>query len=223
MDLYELVRNLYGVEELKGYSDEDIDFLKEMFGGLPSVLEDYYRKAGRNEKLMSLQDEWILPEHYKTWDWLKEEKDFYILMNENQGVFQLGIRREDMNQPNPPVYYIDDSIPEWVKYCDTVSEFLLCQSAYQAVFTFEYFPEEFYSITQDELKTIEENLKKYPFELKHQERDYPFNMSFYCNASDNLYVVMNYNEDDIQVLYGAVSEESYNRLEEIVGEIGEPM
>ena len=221
MNVYELIKNLYGIDELAGYSDEDIAFLKERFGNLPEVLEDYYRKAGMTEALRHLQDEWILPEHYKNWTWLKEEKDLYILMNENQGVFQLGIRREDMNESNPPVYYIDgESI---IKYCDTLSEFLFCQSAYQSVFTFEYSPEEFYSITEDELKTVEQSLNKYPFELKNDEQDYPFNMSFYYNASDNLYVVMKYNEDDMQVLYGAVSEESYNKLEETVGDFGEPM
>ncbi len=221
MNVYELIKNLYGIDELAGYSDEDIAFLKERFGNLPEVLEDYYRKAGMTEALRHLQDEWILPEHYKNHNWLKEEKDFYILMNENQGVFQLGIRREDMNESNPPVYYIDgESI---IKYCDTLSEFLFCQSAYQSVFTFEYSPEEFYSITEDELKTVEQSLNKYPFELKNDEQDYPFNMSFYYNASDNLYVVMKYNEDDMQVLYGAVSEESYNKLEETVGDFGEPM
>ena len=221
MNVYELIKNLYGVDELAGYSDEDIAFLKEMFGDLPEVLEDYYRKAGRTEILGHLQDEWILPEHYKNWQWLKEEKDFYILMNENQGVFQLGIRREDMSKSNPPVYYIDGK--NIIKYCDTLSEFLICQSAYQSVFTFKYSPEEFYSITEDELKIVEQGLNKYPFELKNDEQDYPFNISFYYNASDNLYVVMNYGEDDIQVLYGAVSEESYNKLEEIVGDLGEPM
>ena len=221
MNLYELIKNLYGVDELVGYSDEDIAFLKEMFGDLPKVLEDYYRKAGMTEALRHLQDEWILPEHYKNWTWLKEEKDLYILMNENQGVFQLGIRREDMNESNPPVYYIDgESI---IKYCDTLSEFLFCQSAYQSVFTFEYSPEEFYSITEDELKTVEQSLNKYPFELKNDEQDYPFNMSFYYNASDNLYVVMKYNEDDMQVLYGAVTEKSFDKLEKVVGNLGEPM
>ena len=221
MNVYELIKNLYGVDELAGYSDEDIAFLKEMFGDLPKVLEDYYRKAGRTEALKHLQDEWMLPEHYKNHNWLKEEKDFYILMNENQGVFQLGIRREDMSKSNPPVYYIDGK--NIIKYCDTLSEFLICQSAYQSVFTFEYSPEEFYSITEDELKIVEQGLNKYPFELKNDEQDYPFNISFYYNANDNLYVVMNYGEDDIQVLYGAVSEESYNKLEEIVGDLGEPM
>ena len=221
MNVYELIKNLYGIDELAGYSDEDIAFLKERFGNLPEVLEDYYRKAGMTEALRHLQDEWILPEHYKNHNWLKEEKDFYILMNENQGVFQLGIRREDMNESNPPVYYIDgESI---IKYCDTLSEFLFCQSAYQSVFTFEYSPEEFYSITEDELKTVEQSLNKYPFELKNDEQDYPFNMSFYYNASDNLYVVMKYNEDDMQVLYGAVTEKSFDKLEKVVGNLGEPM
>ncbi len=223
MDLYEIMKNLYNIDEFKGYSDDDIVFLKEMFGNLPKVLEDYYRKVGRTEILKHLQDEWILPEHYKKWDWLKNEKDFYILMNENQGVFQLGIRREDMCKDDPPVYYTDHSYEEWIKYCDTLSKFLLCQSAYQSVFTFEYYPEEFYSITAEELKIIREKLKKYPFELKNDEQDYPFNMSFYFNASDDLYVVMNYNEEDMQVLYGAVSQKSYNELEKIVGGLGEPM
>ncbi len=221
MELCELIKNLYGTDKLDGYSDEDIAFLKEMFGDLPEVLEDYYRKAGRTEILKHLQDEWILPEHYKNWHWLKQKKDFYILMNENQGVFQLGIRREDMSESNPPVYYIEDGITE--KYCDSLSEFLLCQSAYQAVFTFEYSPEEFYSITEDEFEIVKESLQKYPFELKNDEQDYPFNMSFYYNASDNLYVVMRYNEDDMQVLYGAVSEKSFDELEKIVGNLGEPM
>ena len=72
MELHELIKNLYGVDKLEGYSDEDIAFLKEMFGDMPEVLEDYYRKAGRTEILKHLQDEWILPEHYKKWEWLKE-------------------------------------------------------------------------------------------------------------------------------------------------------
>ena len=142
-------------------------------------------------------------------------------MNENQGVFQFGIRKEDMCKSNPPVYYIDGE--NIIKYCNTLSEFLLCQSAYQAVFTFEYSPEEFYSITEDELEIVEEGLQKYPFELKNDEQDYPFNMSFYYNASDNLYVVMKYNEDDMQVLYGAVTEKSFDKLEKVVGNLGEPM
>ena len=58
MNLYELIKNLYGVDELVGYSDEDIAFLKEMFGDLPKVLEDYYRKAGMTEALRHLQDEY---------------------------------------------------------------------------------------------------------------------------------------------------------------------
>ena len=221
MELCELIKNLYGTDKLDGYSDEDIAFLKEMFGDLPEVLEDYYRKAGRTEILKHLQDEWILPEHYKNWHWLKQKKDFYILMNENQGVFQLGIRREDMSESNPPVYYIEDGITE--KYCDSLSEFLLCQSAYQAVFTFEYSPEEFYSITEDEFEIVKESLQKYPFELKNDEQDYPFNMSFYYNADDNLYVVINCGEGDIQAIYGAVSEKSFDKLEKVVGNLGEPM
>ena len=221
MELYELIKNLYGTDELDGYSDEDIAFLKEMFGDMPEVMENYYRKAGRTEILKHLQDEWILPEHYKKWEWLKENNDFYILMNENQGVFQFGIRREDMSKSNPPVYYIEDE--SIIKFFDTLSEFLFFQSAYQSAFTFEYSSEEFYSITEDEMEIIEERLNKYPFEIKDEEQGYPFNMSFYYNADDNLYVVINCGEGDIQAIYGAVSEKSFDKLEKVVGNLGEPM
>lgn len=221
MDLFKLIRKLYGIEELQGYSDEDIIFLKEMFGDIPSVLEEYYLKAGRTEKIMHSQDEWILPEKYQQWSWLKNDKKFYILMNENQGVFQFGILREDMFKSNPPVYYINDQ--NYIKYCDNLSEFLFCQSVYQSVFTLQYSPDEFYLITDEELRFIEKYLQKYPFEIKNDEQGYPFNIAFFYNDEENLYVVMKCEEGFIQVLYGAVSQKSFDKLKKVVGEIGEPI
>ena len=73
------------------------------------------------------------------------------------------------------------------------------------------------------MEIVDENLKKYPFELKNDEQDYPFNMIFYYNTSDNLYVVINCGEGDIQAIYGAVSEKSFDKLEKVVGNLGEPM
>lgn len=221
MDLYELIKNLYGTEELKGYTDEDINFLKSVFGEVPAVLEEYCRKAGRTEELSELQDKWILPEHYQKWDWLKEE-EYCILMNENQGVFQIGIKREDMKLADPPVYINMDN-EGWKLYCETLSEFLLAESAYQAAMVFENSPEEFYWLSESEVEQIETRLEKYPFRIKNQVKEYPMDISFYYNAPDNLFVVIDCGEGDIQALYGAVSEESYNKLFEVVKDIGEPM
>ena len=43
----------------------------------------------------------MLPEHFQKWEWLREP-DYLILLNENQGVCQAGIRREDLMLPDPP-------------------------------------------------------------------------------------------------------------------------
>ena len=76
------------------------------------MLEDYYRAAGRTKAFHCVQDTWMLPEHFQKWEWLREP-DYLILLNENQGVCQAGIRREDLMLPDPPVYVTEDD-KNWV-------------------------------------------------------------------------------------------------------------
>ena len=45
----------------------------------------------------------------------------------------------------------------------------------------------------------------------------------YHNAPDNLVAVMEMEDGERQMLYGAVSEESYEKLLDAVAEIGEPV
>ncbi len=47
------------VEEFCGYTDEDIDYIKGLFGNIPKALEEYYRKAGRTEAFQRVQDTWL--------------------------------------------------------------------------------------------------------------------------------------------------------------------
>ena len=44
---WEMFKPLYAVDTLEGYTENEIAYLKELFGALPQVLEDYYRAAGR--------------------------------------------------------------------------------------------------------------------------------------------------------------------------------
>ena len=46
-------------------------------------------------------------------------------------------------------------------------------------------------------------------------------MSFYSNASDNMAVIMDCG--DLEALYGAASEEGYEKLMEVMEGIGEPL
>ncbi len=43
---WEMFKPLYAVDTLEGYTENEIAYLKELFGALPRVLEDYYRAAG---------------------------------------------------------------------------------------------------------------------------------------------------------------------------------
>ena len=70
----ERIKLLYKVNVLQGYTGEEIAQLKDMFGALPQVLEDYYRVAGRTDAFHHVQDRWILPENFQRWEWLGKMK-----------------------------------------------------------------------------------------------------------------------------------------------------
>ncbi len=86
----------------------------------------------------------------------------------------------------------------------------------QPVFTFEYNPEAFFWLTQEEVQIVQSRLEKKPFEL-HGWID--IDLSFYSNAPDNMVVIMDC--EDVQVLYGAASEKGYQKLMEVMEGLGE--
>lgn len=47
MDLSTLIKQFYAVDTLEGYTEEEINKLKVMYGALPAALEEFYRTAGR--------------------------------------------------------------------------------------------------------------------------------------------------------------------------------
>ena len=217
MVLENIIRQLYAVDELQGYAEGEIHFLKELFGALPRVLEDFYRAAGNTEVIHHVQDSWMLPENFRKWKWL-QTSDHMILLNENQGVCRAGIRREDLVLSDPPVYSTEDD-KTWVICAPTTSEFLAAALAYESAFTFTYNPEEFYWLTGEEMEQIQSQLTKYPFELQSWISD--MKITFYSNEPDNLVAVMDCG--DLQMLYGAASEVSYSKLMDVMEGIGEPI
>lgn len=216
-ELYTMLEQLYAVDKLQGYTNQEINYLKQLFGGLPQVLEDYYRTAGRTESLHHVQDSWILPEHFKKCDWL-HKSDYMILLNENQGICCAGIKRKDLSLPDPPVYTTNNN-ENWVLCSPCLSEFLASALAYEATFSFKYCPEEFYWVTKEELDFIKLHLKKYPFELKNWLE---MEITFYSNTPNNLVAIMDC-DGEFQMLYGASSKIAYDELLTVIGGIGEPI
>lgn len=211
-----LIKNLYAVDSFSGCTESEIAFMKQMFGNLPSVLENFYRTVAKTESLHHIQDSWMLPEHFAKYPWLNDP-DCLIIMNENQGVCQAGIRREDLTQPDPPVYVKTDD-NDWVLSASTTSEFLMAMLGYQASFDMKFSYEEFYWITEEELAIIQEKMDKLPYEVHNWI--YNIQISLYSNAPDNIVALMDCN-GDLQVLYGANSEEGYEKLMSVMEGIGE--
>ena len=43
MELRELVRDLYGIDQPQGCTEEEISTVREIFGALPTVVEEFWR------------------------------------------------------------------------------------------------------------------------------------------------------------------------------------
>ena len=219
-DYMEMIRKLYGVEDLQGYTEEELAVVKKYFTPLPSVLEVFWNRAARTEALHRAQDRWIRPEDFDQWDWLKDS-DYLVILIENQGCCRAGIRRKDLAKADPPVYVAADQADDqrWTLCAGTLSGFLRAVLAYEAVFAFPFHGEELmYWLTEEELEILRSGLEKQPFGLYGW---LGMDMSFYSNAADNLAVVMDCG--DLQVLYGAASQEGYRRLMKVMEGLGQAM
>ena len=91
--------------------------------------------------------------------------------------------------------------------------------AYEGVFTFEYNPEEFYWLTEEELGLIQPKLTKLPFERANWLCG--MRITFYSNEPDNMVDVMGCGDGELQMLYGAASEASYVSLMSVLEGVGE--
>ena len=218
MNLLELFHDLYGVEQPQGCTDEEIAAVKEIFGAIPAVVEDFWRTFGRTPRLNYVEDTWLLPEHYSRWTW-PGESEYLILLHENQGVCRAGIRREDLTLPDPPVYTRMDDDDPWLLSAPAASKFLEAALLYEGVWQMEYIPEEFYWLTDEELAEVQDKLAKHPAVLKNWME---MEIIFYSNRPDNLVVIMDAG-DQYQTLFGAVTEESYLELMDVMEGLGEPI
>lgn len=216
------IKRIYNIKKFHGSTPEEIARLKQKFGEIPKVLEDFYKKAG-NTKQLNSQDTWIMPCDYFKYAWTEDFDGGIILLEENQGVCQAYIRKQDLSLPDPPVYLWLGEHEEPSLCASSASEFLMAASAYEAAFTLEYSPEDFYYLSYEDLEEFESRLKKYPFKMQWISRE--IEITFYSNDPGNLVAALgggSAEDDGIQLIYGAVNKEAYKKLEEAVDGICEP-
>ena len=213
---YELIKKLYGIGELQGAFVEDMNYLKEKYGKLPKQLVEFFEVAGETKELNFIQDEWLFPAKYRKYAWMDTDmyKDYFVLLNENQGVFQIVIKKDDLTKDNPPVYVLDGTILIG-KCADTLTDFFMGMLIYQSVFDMKYSPEDFFWYTDEEMQIIRKTLSVMPYKLRNWYSD---TIEFYCNAEDNMLYVMS---DGNQGTYGARTSLSYQKIQAVLGEMGE--
>ena len=98
------------------------------FGGHLSFSHDYIEDAmldfrRHNETGNEEQERlWALPR--ERWD--ERMENYLLFWRENQGCWYAGIRKQDLDQPDPAVYFNDqDTMYHWALFGDSVSSFLL--------------------------------------------------------------------------------------------------
>lgn len=83
-------------------------------------MQDYRKRdeAGNEEQ----ERVWALPK--ERWD--EQVENYLLFWWENQGCWHAGIRKQDLDQPNPPVYFNDeDTMYHWAIFSDSIQSFLI--------------------------------------------------------------------------------------------------
>ena len=222
---YELLQKLYSIDTFAGYSDDEIKEMSEGFDEVPVALIEFWKKCGKSEELYKgTNDYWINLEFHRNSKWVNEDsKDYYYLLDENQHCYQMAIRREDMSLSDPPVYVVEPlqggEVREVGQAEESISKFLMGMFLYEAALCagpFSYFNEDFIWYEEDDIQNLETLLTKQPYHIYNWYSD---RIDIYTLHDDAvLYIMM---ADEPQGTYSAKSEAALQRMNELIGDIGE--
>ena len=81
---------LFNTKNRKGYEVENVEKAKELMGGMPLLLAQFYLQLACSKELLCLQDSIMLPDKYPVF----YSYDYLVFFNENQGVCQAGIHKK---------------------------------------------------------------------------------------------------------------------------------
>jgi hypothetical protein len=62
---FSTIKKLFKITELNGFTESEMQVVKDIFGQLPEVLLDYYIELGKIESLNHTQDSLIIPERFQ--------------------------------------------------------------------------------------------------------------------------------------------------------------
>lgn len=123
------IKNLYSLtpKKCKGFSEEQLlEAEKRLAVKFPQVFREYYLQLGATESVNQSFNSLATPEQ------LYFDGDFLCFCEENQGVVMWAIRKEDLANPNPPIWgnYGSETDPDWVLENPKLSDFWLYMAIY---------------------------------------------------------------------------------------------
>lgn len=176
---------------------------------LPRVLRRYYHECGDLEINSCFSSILNLDEIGFSHDWerealeddetpkdeiektLKEIDNFLIFWTENQGVWNAGIKKEELSLENPPVYMTtNDDLYSWEKVTDDIDTFIILQvldNLQSSGFYFLTFDSEEIASLLLNKKISKDELLKNPFGIKERNLKFP-TYSYYDYEGDKIYI-----------------------------------
>ena len=122
---------------------------------------------------------------------LEKTDNFLIFWTENQGVWNAGIKKEDLSLENPPVYMTtNDDLYSWEKVTDDIDTFIILQvldNLESSGFYFLTFDSEEIDYLLQDKKISKDELLKNPFKIKERNLKFPIYLN-YDYKGDKIYI-----------------------------------
>ena len=125
----ENIKKLYNLttKDCKGFSEAQLlKAEKRLHITFPEEFRAYYLQLGATESVNQSFNSLATPEQ------LYFDEDFLCFCEENQGVVMWAIRKEDLANPNPPIWgnYGSETDPDWILENPKLSDFWLYMAIY---------------------------------------------------------------------------------------------
>ena len=206
---YRELRTLFDITEPLGWNDKNISSLKTEYGSLPAALEDYYRQcAGCDVLASNPAGDYLMPAEKVG---MYKEQGYYVFFCENQSVSFWGIKLEDMDKPDPPVYESYDR-GEWFLTGDSLSKFLISEGYLCAVASgLEY-------ATEDYLEADEEQAENIRGKFEHIERADSgiYQGAEFYRINEDSYMALLPDSCGSLVIFASKSEKGFDAAEKVV-------
>ena len=164
---YDLLQKIYNIKSFVGYTDEEIKELRAGFESIPHTLYEIWKKCGKTSELFNYSnDPWVTLDFQRRYKWTRKTKGYFYILNENQGVYQVAIRRADMAEDDPPVYVVetddDGTVNEIGQAENSLSAFMMGMLIYEAAIScFEFCAEDIIWYDDGDVEKIDGILNKY--------------------------------------------------------------